>query len=275
MPLSSRLHRNAQLASFVLLVTLLFSACIPAAPTATNVPAATPAAEAAPAASEPSNRDSIANSTRVVHSLPDLTGRTVVAVTANDFTPLNFVDPQTGEAVGMEYDIVNEICRRLNCQVEWQNAAWEGMIAAIAGGQFDVGMDGITITDERKQQVDFSIPYLTSQQFMLVRGAEDRFATPQEFSDNADLLIGAQAGTTGFYTAVYDVLDGDEANPRIQLFDNFGASVQALIAGDVDMVLASAATGAGYIGANPDQLKLVGDALVTEDLGFIFTPGSE
>ena len=71
----------------------------------------------------------------------------------------------------------------------------------------------------------------------------------------------AQAGTTGFYTAVYDILDGDEANPRIELFDNFGASVQALITGDVDMVLVDAASGRGYIGANPEALKIVGDAL--------------
>ena len=44
-------------------------------------------------------------------------------------------------------------------------------------GQFDVGMDGITITDERKQQVDFSVPYMVSQQFMLVRADETRFTT--------------------------------------------------------------------------------------------------
>ena len=110
--------------------------------------------------------------------LPDLNGRTVVAVTGNDYTPLNFVDPATGKAVGWEYDAVNEICRRLNCAVDWQVTSWDTMIAAVQEGQFDVGMDGITITDERKQQVDFSIPYMTSQQFMLVRADEDRFSTP-------------------------------------------------------------------------------------------------
>lgn len=208
-------------------------------------------------------------------TLPNLEGRTVVAVTANDFTPLQFVDPKSGQAVGWEYDAVHEICRRLNCVVEWQNAAWEGMIAAVNGGQFDVGMDGITINDERKTQVDFSIPYMTSQQFMLVRAEEDRFFTPQEFAANAELLVGAQAGTTNFYTAVYEVLDGNEQNPRIKLFENFGASVQALLGGDVDLVLVDAASGRGYIGANPDKLKIVGDPLANEDFGFIFTPKSD
>ena len=71
------------------------------------------------------------------------------------------------------------------------------------------------------------------------------------------------------------MLDGDEANPRIKLFENFGATVQALLAGDVDMVLMDAASGRGYIGANPDKLKIVGDPLGTEEFGFIFTPESD
>ncbi|HZE14634.1 MAG TPA: transporter substrate-binding domain-containing protein [Mycobacterium sp.] len=207
--------------------------------------------------------------------LPDLEGQTVVAVTGNDYTPLNFVDPATGESVGWEYDAVNEICRRLNCTVDWQVSSWDTMIAAVHEGQFDVGMDGITITEDRKLQVDFSDPYMVSQQFMLVRADENRFSTPEEFAADPNLLIGSQTGTTNFYVAVYDVLDGDEANPRIKLFENFGAAVQALIAGDVDMVLMDAASSRGYIGANPDQLKIVGDPLGTEEFGFIFTPGSD
>jgi polar amino acid transport system substrate-binding protein len=149
------------------------------------------------------------------------------------------------------------------------------MIAAVQNGQFEVGMDGITITDERKEQVDFSEPYMVSQQFMLVRADEDRFQTPEEFAADPDLLIGSQSGTTNFYVAVYEILDGDEANPRIKLFENFGAAVQALITGDVDMVLMDAASSRGYIGANPDKLQVVGDALGTEEFGFIFTPGSD
>ena len=215
------------------------------------------------------------NASDIYDSLPDMGGAEVVAVTGNDFIPLNFIDPASGEAVGWEYDAVNEICRRLNCVVNWQVTSWEAMIQAVADGQFDVGMDGITITADRAEVVDFSDPYMTSQQFMLVRADETRFDTPEAFSADDALLVGAQAGTTGFYTAVYDILDGDEANPRILLLDNFGASVQALIADDVDLVLVDAASGRGYIGANPEKLKIVGDALATEEFGFIFTPGSD
>ena len=207
--------------------------------------------------------------------LPDLKGRTVRAVTGNDFTPLNFVDPKTGKAVGWEYDAVNEIGRRLNAKIVWNVSSWDTMIQAIRDGQFDVGMDGITITDERKKQVDFSDPYMRSQQFMLVRSDETRFTSAKELGANAKLLIGSQAGTTNFYAAVYNVLDGNEQNPRIKLFETFGATVQALLAGDVDCVLMDAATGKGYIGANPDKLKIIGEPLATEDYGFIFKTGSD
>jgi len=207
--------------------------------------------------------------------LPDLEGRTIEAVTGNDYVPLNFVDPASGEAMGWEYDAVEEICNRINCDVNWNVTAWDTMISAVREDQFDVGMDGITITEERAEQVDFSEPYMNAQQFMLVAADEERFTTPEEFAADENLLIGSQAGTTNFYTAVYEVLDGDESNPRIKLFETFGAAVQALLTGDVDMVLMDAASSQGYIGANPDQLKVVGDALASEDFGFIFTPDSD
>jgi polar amino acid transport system substrate-binding protein len=256
--LQSRRHREGLLwARLLMAVTLIVAlAVVWASP-----------AVAAPPAQEPP----VAKTLR----LPDLGGRTVVAVTENAYMPLNFVDPVTGKAVGWEYEATEEICRRLNCVVQWQITSWDTMIAAVRAGQFDVGMDGITITDERKQQVDFSIPYIVSQQFMLVRADENRFSTAAEFGANPDLLIGSQTGTTNFYVAVYEVLDGNEANPRIKLFENFGAAVQALIGGDVDMVLMDAASSRGYIGANPDKLKIIGEPLGTEEFGFIFTPGSD
>jgi polar amino acid transport system substrate-binding protein len=207
--------------------------------------------------------------------LPDLKGRTIHAVTENAYTPLNFIDPKTGKAMGWEYDAVNEIARRLNARVRWYVCSWDTMIQAVREGQYDVGMDGITITDERKKQVDFSDPYMVSQQFMLVRKDETRFENAAEFAADPKLLIGSQAGTTNFYVAVYNVLDGDESNRRIKLFETFGAAVQALLARDVDCVLMDAASGRGYIGANPEKLKIVGEPLGTENFGFIFTPGSE
>lgn len=211
----------------------------------------------------------------LAQALPDLGGKKVVVVTENAYPPLQFIDAKTGKQIGWEYDAMNEIAKRLNFKVEYQNTSWDAMIQAVSDNQYNIGMTGITIKDDRKQKVDFSDPYMRSEQFMLVRGDEKRFSDAKTFAAFKDGLIGAQAGTTPFYTAVYSVLDGNEQNPRIKLFETFGATVQALKAGDVDVVLTDGTAGKGYVDASNGGLKLIGGPLGTEDFGFIFPKGSD
>ncbi len=207
--------------------------------------------------------------------LPDLGGKTVVVVTENAYPPLQFIDPKSGEAIGWEYDAMNEIAKRLNFKIEYQNTSWDAMIQAVSDGQYQIGMTGITIKDDRKEKVDFSDPYMRSQQLMLVRGDEARFSDAKSFAALENGLVGAQPGTSPFYTAVYEILDGNEQNPRIKLFETFGATVQALKAGDVDLVLTDSTAGEGYVAASNGSLKIVGEPLGTEDFGFIFSKGSD
>ncbi|MBP6737885.1 MAG: transporter substrate-binding domain-containing protein [Rhodobacteraceae bacterium] len=206
--------------------------------------------------------------------LPDLAGREVVIVTENAYPPLQFLDA-SGAAVGWEYDAVAEIAKRLNITVKYENISWDAMIPAVSEGQYDIGMTGITIRDDRKEKVDFSDSYMTSEMVMLVRGDESRFADKASFAANAELLMAAQPGTTPFYVGVYEVLDGNEANPRIKLFETFGATVEALKSGDVDLVLTDGTAGAGYVEASAGGLKIIGEKLGTEDFGFIFPKGSD
>ena len=206
--------------------------------------------------------------------LPDLKGKEITIVTENAYPPLQFLD-KDGKAVGWEYDAIAEIAKRLDLKVKYANISWDAMIPAVSEGQFDMGMTGITITDERKQKVDFSEPYMRSESIMMVRGDESRFTDAKSFAANPNLLIGAQPGTTPFYTAVYSVLDGNEQNPRIKLMETFGATVEALKAGDVDTVLTDMTAGKGYVEASGGKLKLVGEPLGAEDFGFIFPKGSE
>ena len=207
--------------------------------------------------------------------LPDLGGREVVVVTENAYPPLQFVDPASGDAIGWEYDAMAEIAKRINITVTYENISWDAMIPAVSEGQFDLGMTGITIREDRMEMVDFSDAYMRSEMVMMVRGDEDRFTDAASFAANDDLLMAAQPGTTPFYVGVYDVLDGDEANPRIKLFETFGAGVQALRTGDVDLVLTDGTAGAGYVEASDGGLKIIGEKLGTEDFGFIFPKGSD
>ena len=216
----------------------------------------------------------LAASATFAADLPDLAGREVVVVTENAYPPLQFLDG-SGAAVGWEYDAMAEVAKRLNLMLKYENISWDAMIPAVSEGQFDMGMTGITIRDDRKEMVDFSDAYMRSEMVMLVRGDEARFADAASFGANADLLMAAQPGTTPFYVGVYEVLDGDEANPRVKLFETFGAGVQALRAGDVDLVLTDGTAGNGYVAASNGGLKIVGDKLGTEDFGFIFPKGSD
>jgi polar amino acid transport system substrate-binding protein len=208
-------------------------------------------------------------------TLPDLGGKTIVVVTENAYFPLQFVDPKTSKPVGWEYDAVAALAGKLNFKVEYQNTSWDAMIQAVSSKQYDMGMTGITIKDERKEKVDFSDPYMLSEIFMLVRTDETRFADPKAFAGDDKLLVGAQAGTSPFYVAVYNVLDGNEANPRIKLFETFAASVAALGSGDVDLVLTDSAGGKALVAASGGKLKLIGEALQAEEFGFIFPKGSD
>lgn len=207
------------------------------------------------------------------NGMPDLQGCTLRIAVENAYQPFNFIDTDTGEGVGYDYDIFNEICGRINCVPEFEETSWDAMVA-IMGGQgdfdtFDVGADGITITEERAQNVDFSLPYIRSAQVLLVGIDEDRFVQPTEFAADENLLIGTQLGTTNYDAAVN--LVGED---RVTAFDQFGAAVQALINGDVDAVMIDNVAGQGYVGANSDKLKITGDVVESEELGFIFSKGS-
>ncbi|AMY67882.1 transporter substrate-binding domain-containing protein [Frigidibacter mobilis] len=212
--------------------------------------------------------------TAALADLPDLAGREVVVVTENAYPPLQFLD-SSGKAIGWEYDAMDEIAKRLNMTVRYENSSWDAMIPAISEAQYDIGMTGITIRDDRKEMVDFSDPYMRSEMVMMVRGDETRFSDAPGFAADPALLMAAQPGTTPFYVGVYEVLDGDEANPRIKLFETFGAGVAALRSGDVDLVLTDGTSGNGYVAASEGALKLVGTPLGTEDFGFIFPTGSD
>jgi len=202
--------------------------------------------------------------------LPDLGGRTVTVAIENAYIPFNFVDPATGEAKGWDYDAVGEICRRLNCVPDYQEIAWDNMIAAVAAGQFDVAADGITITEERAQQVEFSAGYMAVDQRVMTRSDNSTIVEIADLTSNTALRVGTQKGTTNYEEAKKMV--GED---RVVAFDTFGDAVQALIAGDVDAVVIDDTAGQGYVGVNADQVQLLEGKIVGQELGFIFPKGSE
>jgi polar amino acid transport system substrate-binding protein len=251
------------LISVLVFVSLLLAACQPAAPATTEAPPPeAPPTEAPEATTAPVTEEEVV--------LPDLGGRSVTVAVENAYIPFNYVRLDTGDAEGWDYDFINEACRRLNCTPEYVEFAWDTMIAAVADGQFDMAADGITITEERAQQVDFSDGYVSIEQRLLVRADEDRFETIEELAANPDLTLATQVGTTNFMTATQYMPEEE-----ILTFDTFPLAVQALLSGDADAVIIDEVAGLGYLGENQDELKLVGPSLSSDELGFIFPQGSE
>jgi len=202
--------------------------------------------------------------------LPDLDGREVTIAVENAYPPFNYIDPETGDPAGWDYDVWNEICSLVNCTPVYVESGWEGMIQAVADGQFDAAADGITITDDRAEIVDFSEGYINIEQRLLVRADEDRIESIDDIVNDESLVLGTQTGTTNYETAA-TFLPED----RIQAFEQFPFAVQALIAGDVDAVIIDEVAGQGYLGENADQLKLVGPSISSDQLGFAYPKGSD
>ena len=203
-------------------------------------------------------------------ALVDLDCQEVSIAVENAYLPFNYIESDTGEAGGWDYEVWVEICELLHCKPVFEESAWEVMIQSVSEGLFNTAGDGVTITEERATQVDFSIGYISVDQRLLVQKGEDRFASLDEFVANEDLILGTQSQTTNYETAI-EYLPED----RIQAFEQFPFAVQALIAGDVDAVLIDETAGLGYTGTNAEGLELIGPSISSDELGFPFPLGSD
>lgn len=199
----------------------------------------------------------------------DLDGITVTVGVENAYLPFNYILAGETEGQGWDYDAWNDICERLNCVPEFVEAAWPAVIDQVAQGEIMTAADGISITEERKEIVAFSDPYMTVTQKFIKQLGDDRYSTADDVI-NSDAVVATQVGTTNFELA--EELVGAD---RIQAFDQFALAVQALIAGDVDVVIIDDAAGLGYIGENSEDIETIDDPLQSDPLGFIFPLDSD
>jgi polar amino acid transport system substrate-binding protein len=202
------------------------------------------------------------------NGLPDLGGRTITVAVENAYPPFNYIDTTTNVGMGWDYDVFNEICSRLNCVVDFKQAAWDGIFPAMAAGEYDVLADGVTTYPYRYWAVDFSIPYSLVSQQLLVRADETR--TLDQFKSDANATIGSQIGTTNFLAAQEFFPDKE-----IQAYSDFGAAILALLSGDIDGVVLDDTVAAGFMQENPGQLKTNGAVKTGDALAFVFPPYSD
>jgi polar amino acid transport system substrate-binding protein len=200
--------------------------------------------------------------------LPDLGGKTITVAVENAYPPFNSIDATSGQGVGWDYDVVREICNRINCVPEFKQAAWDGIFPAMAAGEYDMLADGVTFKIGRAWAVDFSIPYTIVVQQLVVR-ADDTHTVDQFAADN-NLKVGTQIGTTN-YIAATEVFP----NKQIQTYSDFGAAVLALLAGDIDGVVLDDTAAWGFMQENAGKLKVAGVVKSGDLLAFVFPPNSD
>lgn len=252
----------------IILIGSLLAGCASAATPAVVEPTA--GAATAPAAAPPTTATVEGCLGTAEAAVVDLNCQEVRIAVENAYLPFNYVLASSGQADGWDYRAWAELCTRLHCKPVFVEAAWDGLIQSVSDGQFDVGADGITNTPERAKVVDFSSGYIQIQQRLLVRKGETRIKSIQDIVDNPALVLGTQANTTNYETAKKYL-----SEERIRAFEQFPFAVQALIGGDLDAVIIDAVAGQGYQGENADKLDLIGNAISSDELGFIFPKGSK
>ena len=202
------------------------------------------------------------------NGLPDLDGCEFTFAVENAYLPFNYIDPADGEGKGWDYDVFNYLAEEMNFTPVFVAAAWDGMIQAVADGQYMIAGDGISITAERDKIVDFSDSYIVLQQRMLVAADNDSITSPADIQ-NGDFKVATQKGTTNYELAV-SLFGAD----KVDAYDQFDFAIAAVISGDADASIVDEVAGLGYMGANKDKVKLVGEGLQTDPLGFAFPDGS-
>lgn len=198
--------------------------------------------------------------------IPDLEGRVLVIGSDTTYPPFETVN-QAGEIVGFDVDVMNAVCERINCVAQFQTTAWDGIFPALAGGEFDMVASGVTITEERDQIVDFTVPYFEVDQAVAVRVADEDL-TLADF-EAGGYSLGAQTGTTNAITAETLVGRGS-----VRLYDTFATAVQALLTGDVDGVVIDDVSADAFAAQYAGQLVVTIREVESGDtLGFVVQEG--
>ncbi|MBX0324022.1 basic amino acid ABC transporter substrate-binding protein [Halomicroarcula sp. F13] len=180
--------------------------------------------------------------------------QTITAGTAPGFPP--FEMKEGGELVGFDIDLLEAVVEQTDYSFEgWEEFEFDSLIPALTNNNIDVIAAGMTINEKRDDTIDFSDPYYSSDQAIVVR-ADGDFA-PESLSDLADRPIGAQKGTTG-EGVVQDELVGQEiTESQYNAYDNYVLAIQDLENGNVDAVVIDVPVANTFAANRPVEVAFV------------------
>lgn len=194
-------------------------------------------------------------------------GPTITVATDATWPPMEYVDANKN-IVGFDIDLLNAAAAAGGFQVKFQNTAWDGIFAGLANGDYDAVISSVTITDERKQAMDFSIPYINAGQILVIRTNQSNVST---LADLKGKSVGAQIGTTGAME-VQKV-----AGVTLRTYDEIGLAFEDLANGRIAGVVCDTPVAAQFALQSPDyqgKLKIVGGPFTTEYYGVAVKKGN-
>ena len=207
-------------------------------------------------------------------SIVDLDCSKIRVAVENHILPYNYIFLETNQPGGMDYDMWWEICTRLHCEPVFIEQKWETLLDEIRNGTYDAASEGITITEERRSTLDFSISYLNIEQRLVVRKGESRFANIEEFLADPTLVAGALANSTNLEAAMQYI-----PRERIKSYEEYSTVFYALSTGDIDAAIADQVEGqitvSGIEFQQANKLTFIGTSLSSDQFGIVFPNDSD
>ena len=154
---------------------------------------------------------------------------------------------------GIDYVIAGLIADKLGMKLTVNDMEFDAIIPAVQSGKADMGMGGVSITDERKQRINFTMSYATGIQVMIV--PEDSDVTSADdilakIENGEDFQIGAQSATTGYIYASDTVENGGFGEDHVQAFPKGADAIAALTSGKIDCVIIDNEPAKAFVEAN-------------------------
>ena len=189
---------------------------------------------------------------------------TLTMATNANFPPYEYHEVVDGEdqILGIDAEIFQAICDYLGYEGVIDDIDFNAIIPAIQGGKADLGMAGMTVTEERKVNVNFSNTYATGVQVVIVKEGSAITSVDDLFAEGANHAIGVQTATT---SDIYTTGDIEEAGlGTVERYTNGADAVQALLTGKVDCVIIDNEPAKAFVAAN-EGLIILDTEYVTED----------
>lgn len=190
-------------------------------------------------------------------------GGVLVMATNAEFPPYEYHDG--GEIVGIDAEIAKAIAGELGMELEIEDIAFDSIIPEITSGKADMGLAGMTVTEDRKQSVDFSDTYAKASQKVIVK-EDSEIASPD---DLAGKIVGVQLGTTG---DIY-VSDLEADGTTVERYNKGFEAVQALSQGKIDAVVIDGEPAKTFV-AQTEGLKILEESFTDEEYAIAVKKGN-